>query len=241
MLVVRADTSAAIPQPWVTMSKILLVEDDQSIATPLVEWLQSDGYVVEHCSSGEDALQLLTNFKYDILVLDRGLPGTSGAEVLHKHRLAGGNTPVIFLTGDNTLDSKKQGLNSGADDYITKPFEPEELSARIRAVLRRPPTLIPDLLRIRNVEFDVRTQKVTLDGQPVSLAKREYAVLEFLMRNPNRCFSSQELLAAVWHSDSEGTEDAVRSCFKRLRKKLMSQDGDCVISTIHGAGYTIEA
>ena len=222
------------------MSKILLVEDDQTVASPLIEWLESDGYTVEHSLNGEDALQLLDNFKYDLLVLDRGLPGINGAEVLRQYRAGGGKAPIIFLTGDNTLLSKTEGFDSGADDYVTKPFEPEELSARIRAILRRPATLVPDVLAVRNVQLDARTQKVTVDGEQLSLPKLEYAALEFLMRSPNRCYSSQELLAAVWRSDSECTEDAVRSCFKRLRKKLTDKAGNCIVSTIHGAGYTIE-
>lgn len=222
------------------MSKVLLVEDDQSIAKPLVDWLRSDGFSLEWTTSAEDAMQLLTNFQYDLVVLDKHLPGMTGEEMLKKYRASGGMTPVLMLTGDSALSSKMGGLNSGADDYLTKPFEPEELAARIRAILRRPALLIPDVLQIGNLELNSRTQRVTFNGEELSLGRGEYAVLEYLMRNPNRCYSSQELLRAVWPSDSEGGEDAVRSCFKRLRKKLTDEEGNCVISTVHGAGYTIE-
>lgn len=233
--------SNLITKGWRKMPKILLVEDDAAIAGKLADWLQSDGFTVEHVVSAEDALQLLGNFQYDLIVLDKSLPGASGTEMLRKHRASGVMTPVIFLTGDAALQSKKEGLDSGADDYITKPFEPEELAARIRAVLRRPPALIPDRLKIGNVELDARTQKVTIAGELVPLSKLEYAVVELLMRNPNRCFSSQNLITAVWPSDGEATEDGVRSCIKRLRKKLTGPDGNCIISTIHGAGYIIES
>lgn len=223
------------------MSKVLIVEDDESMAKPLAEWLQSDGFSVEWATCAEDAMQLLTNFQYDLIVLDKHLPGVTGEEMLKRHRARGGMTPVLMLTGDAELSSKMSGLNSGADDYLTKPFEPEELTARIRAILRRPAILIPDVLKIGNVELNSRTRKVTLDGTALTLARGEYAVLQYLMRNPNRCFSSQELLRAVWPADSEGGEDAVRSCLKRLRKKLTDADGVCLINTIHGAGYTIES
>ncbi|HEY9731016.1 MAG TPA: response regulator transcription factor [Drouetiella sp.] len=222
------------------MSKVLLVEDDESMAKPLTEWLQSNGFRLEWTTSAEDAMQLLTNFQYDLIVLDKHLPGMSGKAMLNKYRAGGGMTPILMLTGDATLSSKMDGLDSGADDYLTKPFEPEELAARIRAILRRPAELLPDILIIGNVELNSRTQKVTLNGKELTLARGEYAVLAYLMRNPNRCFSSQELLRAVWSADSGGGEDAVRSCFKRLRKKLTDEDGNCLISTVHGAGYTIE-
>ena len=230
MLLARPEHSRPrVEQRWIIMAKILLVEDEESMAAPLMEWLESEGHTVEHVMTGEDALQLLINFKYDMIVLDRGLPG-----------LTGGTIPVIFLTGETDIHSKRDGLDSGADDYITKPFEPEELSAGIRAVLRRPAALIPDVLKIANVELNAKTQKVSLEGENIALSKKEYAVLEFLMRNPSRCFSSQELIATIWRADAEGTEDAVRSCFKRLRRKLADKDGNCIVSTIHGAGYTIE-
>jgi DNA-binding response OmpR family regulator len=193
------------------MSKILLVEDDQSVTKTLTNWLKSEGHLVEHAVSGPDAWQMLSNYKYDIIVLDRSLPAMSGIEVLKKFRSTGGTTPVIILTGDSHLSSKKEGLDSGADDYLTKPFEPEELSARIRSILRRPPGLLPTVLTIGNVTADLTTQQVMVEGQSIRLSKTEYAVLEFLMRNPNRCFSSQELLASVWPSDTDSTEEAVRT------------------------------
>lgn len=222
------------------MPKILLIEDDEAMVGPLTQWLRSEGHVVEHAASGDDALQMLNNYKYDIVVLDRGLPSLSGLDLLKQFRSAGGTTPVIFLTGDGTLASKKEGLDSGADDYLTKPFEPEELSARIRTILRRPSGLLPTNLTIGNVTVELTTQRVTVDGQFVPLSKREYAVLEFMMRNPNRCFSSQELLLAVWPSDTDSTENAVRTILKKLRRKLAPSEKDCIIGTVHGAGYMVE-
>lgn len=221
------------------MAKILLVEDDLKLLKPLTRWLAAEGYAVESASDGKDAQQMLEQFQYDIIVLDWELPSLSGIEILRTFRRNGGLTPIIFLTGQGDLQHKKEGLDSGADDYLTKPFEAEELTARIRSLLRRPQGLIPTAVRIGPVTLELGSQKVTVEGESVTLGKREFGVLEYLMRHPNRPFSSQQLMDAVWPSDSDSSEDAVRACMRVLRKKITTKSGECIVDTVHGAGYIV--
>jgi len=222
------------------MAKILLVEDDKDVSDSVLSWLQMEKYTVEHATCGEDAQQLLENYRFDLIVLDWGLPGLSGFEVLKNFRMNGGDTPVIFLTGRDDLDSKTFGLDGGADDYITKPFDMRELTARIRTRLRRPGGLLPAKISFGNVVLDPELRKVSVDAKPVRLTNKEYAVLEFLMRHPGQVFSSRAMLDAVWTSDTESSEDTVRACVKNLRRKITLEGQDCVLKTIAGSGYTVE-
>jgi two-component system response regulator PhoP len=221
------------------MAKILLVEDDTRLSDPLVRWMTVEGHQIDLMESGERALEALKSNHYDVIVLDWGLPGISGLDVVKQYRESGGLTPIIFLTGKIEVASKKVGLDAGADDYLVKPFDEEELSARIRSLMRRPQGLIPTTLAVGNLTLALNEKCVSVDGHPVKLGKKEYSVLEFLMRHPNRCFSSQELIEAVWPSDSDSTEDAVRACIRQLRIKITSKDGACIVSTVPGAGYTV--
>jgi DNA-binding response OmpR family regulator len=221
------------------LAKVLIVEDDARMSKELARWLSGDGHTVDSAATGQDALQMLTNYSFDIAVLDLGLPDMDGSEVLRKHRAAGGRTPIIILTGVHDSGSKTRGLDSGADDYVVKPYDPEELSARIRSVLRRTSNVLSDSLTIGDVTLNMRDQLVLVNNVDAQVTKREYAILEYLMRHPNRCFSSQELIDAVWPTDTESSEDAVRACMKRLRRKLAGDDQECIVTTIPGAGYTV--
>lgn len=221
------------------MAKILLVEDDPELTESLVSWLKMENYNVELANSGEDALQLLENFRYDVVILDWGLPEMPGVEVLRKYRSGGGDTPVIFLTGRDDVSSKEFGLDSGADDYLTKPFDVRELSARIRSLLRRPGGLLPSKITVGNLVLESETRRVFISGNHVRLTNKEYSVLEFLIRHPNQMFGARMLMQAVWPSDSESSEDTVRACVKNLRRKI-TVDGQCIVKTVAGAGYTIE-
>ncbi len=221
------------------MAKVLLVEDDKELSVALLSWLKLDNHSVELVESGEDALQLLENFKYDVIVLDWGLPKMNGIEVLRKYRSSGGLTPVIFLTGRDDVSSKEIGLDTGADDYLTKPFEMRELSARIRSILRRPGGLMPNKIHIGNLVIEPETRKVSVNNVPVRLTRTEYAVLEFLVRNPNKVYGAKALIQAVWPSDTESSEDTVRACVKNLRRKITASE-ECVLKTVPGSGYTIE-
>lgn len=218
---------------------MLLVEDDSDLRESLVSYLTLENHAVELITSGEDALQLLDNFKYDVIVLDWGLPGITGVEVLRKYRSKGGKTPVIFLTGRDDVYSKEIGLDTGADDYLTKPFDVRELAARIRSLLRRPGGLMPTKVTVGNLVIEPHTRKVFVDGAPVRLTNKEYLVLEFLIRHPNQVFGARALMQAVWPSDSDSAEDTVRACIKNLRRKITVGE-ECIVKTVPGSGYTVE-
>ena len=221
------------------MAKVLLIEDDAELAESLASWLKMESHMVEIAGTGEDALQLLENFKYDVIVLDWGLPKMTGVEVLRKYRSDGGLTPIIFLSGRNDLSSKEIGLDTGADDYLTKPFDMRELGARIRSLLRRPFGLMPSKITIGKIVLEPETRKVFFGETPVRLTNKEYSVLEFLVYHPNQVFGARALMQAVWPSDSESSEDTVRACVKNLRRKI-TFDNECIIKTVLGSGYTVE-
>jgi DNA-binding response OmpR family regulator len=223
------------------MAKILVVEDDIPLANILSTWLETQNYVVDMAYTGEDALQLLSNFQYDVLILDWELPGIAGINVCKIFRQKGGNTPILFLTGKTDISSKVEGLETGADDYLSKPFEYRELGARIRSLLRRPAGILDEVLTLAGLSLDVKSRTAVAFGRGVLLTPREFSLLEFLMRHPDRAFGSKALLDAVWPLDSALSEDTVRSCMRTLRKKISSDAGECAVRTIQSQGYLIES
>lgn len=223
-----------------TMTKLLLIEDDEILAEQLSKWLVEQNYLCEHAPSGEDGLQLLSAYQYDLIMLDWELPGKSGLDVCREFRKNGGITPILFLTGQGDISHKESGLDSGADDYLTKPFELRELAARIRSLLRRPVRLIAEELKLNGVKLDVQTRTVSHGENSTRLMPTECATLEFLMRHPDQTFSTKALLDAVWTSQSEASEESVRTCMKTLRFKLGKIDKKTLIKTVLGAGYSIE-
>lgn len=221
------------------MSKLLVVEDNLELAMILSTWLKAQGYVVDSVHSGEDAMQLLASFAYDLLILDWELPGIEGITVCERYRKKGGSSPILFLTGKADIDSKVTGLESGADDYLAKPFEFPELGARVKSLLRRPGGLVQNVLNVSGVSLKVDSHMAIVGDKEISLTPREFSLLEFLMRHQNKAYSSKALLDAVWPLDSALSEDTVRSCMRTLRKKI-SVGEDCIIKTVQGYGYIIE-
>jgi len=222
------------------MSKVLIVEDDRGLAKLIGDWLSSERHTSEHVEDGSEALQRLKVYDYDLVILDWNLPGTSGLEILKDYRGRGGSAPVLMLTGKGDITDKESGLDAGADDYLTKPFHPRELSARLRALLRRPQQYMDDVLKFAGLVLDRVNYKVTRDGEDIKLLPKEFALLEFLMRNPNRVFPPDVLLNKVWHTESDATVEAVTTGSKRLRKRL-GVEGQCSwIRTVHGVGYKLE-
>ncbi|HEY9787548.1 MAG TPA: response regulator transcription factor [Candidatus Obscuribacterales bacterium] len=225
------------------MAKILVVEDDVNLIFTLSEFLGSENHVVEVVKDGEEAVSRLSYFQYDLVVLDWNLPSTSvsGLDVLRQYRARGGKIPVLLLTGRSTISEKEVGLDSGADDYLTKPFHLKELAARIRALLRRPADTLPsNTLKVQNIELDPVSKKVTVNGARIHLLPRDYSLLEFFMRHPDQVFSNEALLERVWHSESEATAEALRSSLKRIRSKIM--DVDCkLIENIPKVGYRLKS
>lgn len=222
------------------MAKILVVEDDQHLAGSLEDWLMSEHHTVDVVTTGTDADERLRFYNYDLIVMDWDLPGMSGVDVCKKYRAEGGTTVVIMLTGKDTVADKTQGLDSGADDYLTKPFHPGELSARIRALLRRPREVKQSVLQVGDVTLDPANFKVTRDGKEVMLLPKEFALLEFLMRHPNEVFSTEALMERVWSSESEASPDTVRVHITKLRNKMDVDGKPSHIKTLHRMGYRFE-
>lgn len=230
----------SLAQPGVAMVKVLVVEDDEFVSGLISDCLKLDRFDVEVVASGVEASDRLRLYNYDLILLDLGLPEQSGIDVCQKYRSSGGNTPIIMLTGKRTIDDKEAGLNAGADDYLTKPFNARELIARVRAVLRRPPAVTPAKLRVADLELDPVSHEVTLGGEKLELKPKEFTLLEFFMRNPNQVFSPNDILNRVWVSESEASPQAVRTCMQRLRDKIDRDGRPSIITTVYGVGYKLE-
>jgi DNA-binding response OmpR family regulator len=219
------------------MAKILLVEDDIELLETLKIWLGNEGFELESSTDGESALAILRMSAFDVIVLDWDLPGISGLDVLKSYRKGGGEAPIIFLTGKAEIDDKEAGLDSGADDYLTKPFKVKELSARLRALLRRRRAVAEGQLCFADLKIDPGHKICWRAEEEIKLAPREFALLEFLMRRKNETFSAHELLMHVWPSDSEASDQTVRTCIKRIRQTIDQPDKASYIANTHGHGY----
>jgi|AGTN01.2.fsa_nt_gi Response regulators consisting of a CheY-like receiver domain and a winged-helix DNA-binding domain len=220
---------------------MLIVDDDVESSIALKSAIEPEGWLVELCANGLDAQQLLQNFDFDFILLDWQLPDITGPEICKQFRNSGGLTPIIFLTGRQAIEDIEHGLNSGGDDYLTKPFSVRELLARIRTVRRRELQVNQAKIRLKQLEFDPRLRIITRDGENVQLSPTESSMLEALCRKPNTYFSSLELFKAVWPSESESSEEVVRTHMKVLRRKLKLLTQDEVIQTVRGSGYLVRA
>lgn len=219
------------------MAKILIVEDDSQLAALVSRWLTKDGHVVEHTSNGGDGLQRLRFDHYDLIILDWNLPEVEGIDILKDFRSRGGVTPVLMLTGKKAIEDKLMGLGEGADDYLPKPFDGRELTARITALLRRPHTLLSSTLVAGDIEIDIKSHTAKRAGQTLNLMPKEFALLEFLLKHPGEFFQASYLLEHIWPSETDSTTEALTSCVKRLRLKLDKPGGESVIRNVRGAGY----
>jgi two-component system, OmpR family, copper resistance phosphate regulon response regulator CusR len=223
------------------MPKILLAEDDKVVAESVADALQINKYEVETVESGLAAEALLKESKFDMAILDRGLPEKDGLDILKDYRAAGGSIPILILTGKSAIEHRVEGLESGADDYLGKPFSIDELLARVRSLLRRPQPFISGEMQFGTLKIDLPKAKVSREGEEVSLLAKEVALLDFLLKNRGKYFSAGELLNRVWTSESESTEDAVRQCLVRLRKKIDRPGEDSLIKSSRNLGYMISA
>ncbi len=223
------------------MSKLLLIEDDQPLANLLKSELESAGWQVETAHNFGDGWQLLNNFQFDMVLLDWDLPDGSGLKLCREHRAKGGTTPIIFLTGKTDVDSKESGLDTGADDYITKPFDVREILARIRSVQRRPRHFLQSDLNLNGAVLDLKLGTISHSDQTLRLSPTELSILEFFFRHPNQLFSGADLFARVWASDADVKEDTVRVHMHILRKKLAPLGLKELIKTVRASGYILEA
>lgn len=222
------------------MAKILLIEDDPHLSVNIVDWLKFERHNVDHVVSGDLGLEYLKSTSYDAVILDWELPELAGIDVCRRFRFAGGKTPILFLTGRDAIQDKEKGLDAGADDYLTKPFHMRELSARLRALLRRPASFAGSVLKVGHLELDPAASRVTIEGKEMRLPKTEYALLEFFMRNTNQLMTQDSIIERVWKTDASGSPETFRQCLKRLRAKIDLPDKPSLIKNIHGVGYVME-
>jgi DNA-binding response OmpR family regulator len=223
------------------MSKILLAEDDEELAKSLTCWLTARKNTVEWVSNGRDALDYLLQVTFDAAIIDWQLPGMMGPDVCTEYRSRGGTTPVIILTGRGEIADKTKGLDSGADDYLTKPFNHEELAARLRAITRRPAAVSPPVFCADHLRLDTATGRVYSLGEFVDLNGKEYMLLEFFMRHPNQLFSPEKLIEKVWPTDTEILGSSIKTYVKRIRAKIDLPDRPSLIKSVYGMGYIFEA
>ncbi|MDP6707034.1 MAG: response regulator transcription factor [Alphaproteobacteria bacterium] len=217
--------------------RILVVEDDQRIARDVVDTLTSAGYVADHESDGEEAWFKGDTEDYGAIVLDLGLPGMDGLAILKKWRANGRTAPILVLSARGTWSERVEGIDAGADDYLTKPFEMDELLARLRAVIRRSAGHAEPAIAIGEVVLDPRQMRVTLAGVPKSLSPQEYRLLAYLMLHAGRVVPQQELAEQLHGAYDARESNAVEVLVGRVRRKL----GVDLIQTRRGFGYVIEA
>ncbi len=220
--------------------RLLIVEDDKKVGAFLERGLKEENYAVDVCRNGPDALYLAQVNPYDVIILDIMLPGKDGFSVCRELRESGVLTPIIMLTAKDALDDKVQGLTVGADDYLTKPFSFEELLARIRALLRRSQDYKTKALHVGDLEMDPVRRLVTRGGQKIVLTGKEYALLEYLMRNQGRVLSQSMIIEHVWDMDYEGASNIVNVYINHLRRKIDRDHPVKLIKTVRGHGYQID-
>jgi len=224
------------------MSKILVVDDDADLLKTIRQYLEFEHYTVESSSTGLDALHRLRAYSYDLIVMDWQLPDLTGVEICRQLRQAQKHTPVLMMTGNLEIEEKEVAFDSGVDDYLTKPFSLKELSARVRAILRRGPLVnVEDEMSAGGVTVDMRTFRVYCEGTEIKLIKKEFAILELLMRNKGQIFSPEQIVSRVWHADEDAAPSVVRGHIKNLRKKLETCGKESLIHTVHGFGYKLDA
>ncbi|MDW4500371.1 response regulator transcription factor [Sulfitobacter sp. D35] len=221
--------------------KLLVVEDDATTGAYIARGLREEGQTVDLVEDGREALFQATEGNYDVMIVDRMLPGLDGLTLVKTLRGAGNQTPVLFLTSLGSVDDRIGGLNAGGDDYLVKPFAFGELSARVAALARRPQAMEQEtVLHCGPLEMNLITRKVTRDGREIDLLPREFALLEHLMRRKGRVQTRTMLLEAVWDISFDPMTNVVETHVSRLRAKVDKPFDSDLIQTVRGAGYKIE-
>lgn len=220
------------------MARILLVEDDPALARGMAAMLRSKNHAVDVCDCGEDALESALSEPYALIALDLGLPDIDGIEVLRRLRMRGSKTPVLILTARDAVADRITGLDQGADDYMLKPFDPSEMEARVRALLRRSAGEASPLITVGALVIDPARATASLNGEPLSLRRRELAVLERLAVRPGKLVSKEQLTGEVFGYSDPVAPNAVEVYIARLRRKL--EPGGPEIRTVRGLGYLLD-
>jgi DNA-binding response OmpR family regulator len=219
--------------------RILLIEDDQTLAQVLSKYLIAQHYTVDLANNGQAGWELAKAFEYDVILLDVMLPQLDGISFCKQLRKQGDRTPILMLTAYDSSTDKIAGLDAGADDYVVKPYDFDELLARIRALLRRGNSALPPTIEWGNIRLDPSICEVTYNEQLLRITSKEYAILELFLRNTHRIFSSNALLDRLWSFDEPPLKNAVRAHIKSLRRKLREVGGEDLIETVYGLGYRL--
>jgi two-component system response regulator PhoP len=219
--------------------RILLLEDETLLRNQLQELLQQEGYIVDASGNGEEGLYLGNEYPVDAGIIDIGLPGISGLEVIQKLRTNNRNFPILILTARGRWQEKVEGLEAGADDYLTKPFEVQELLARLRAILRRSSGHATSIIHNGPIALDSSAQTVTVNNQPVELTSYEYKVLEYMTLHTGKVISKSELTDHIYAQDHDRDSNVIEVFIKRLRNKLDPDQNIQPIETLRGRGYRL--
>ncbi len=221
--------------------RLLLIEDDEELCEAVAVHLKKEGYELDICHNGDEVSYYLTGFIHDVIILDRMLPGIDGLTILKNIRKDGIATPVIMVTAMNGINDRIDGLDKGADDYLVKPFEVQELQARIRALLRRPRKMeSPGILNFSDMGLNTHTYVAACGGNSVSLSKREGALLEFFLLHKEQILTREQILNRVWGPDCFVEDGNIDNYIFFLRRRLKALDSKVGIKTVHGIGYRLE-
>lgn len=219
--------------------RILVIEDDQSLNRIVSKHLREEGYAVDSCTRGDDGLDYIEGTAYDLIVLDWMLPGLDGISLLRQARACGCLSPVLLLTARDAVDDRVTGLDAGADDYLVKPFAFDELLARVRALLRRRGMVKQSRLVLDDLTLDTATHSVSRAGQKIALTSREYALLEYLLRNQGIVLTRSKIADHVWNYDFDYDSNIVDVYIRYLRKKIDRDFAHPLIHTVRGFGYVM--
>ena len=220
--------------------RILVVEDELDLQEAIAEGLRIDGYAVDTCGDGNEAYELLYIEKYDLEILDLNLPGMDGLDVLETIRKENPELKVLILSARSSVSDKVKGLDLGANDYLAKPFDFEELEARIRSLLRRKFVQESTMIQCDKIQIDLSARKANVSGKELALTKKEFSLLEYFMMNLNRVISQEELIDHVWDAEADSFSGAVRVHIASLRKKIKAELGFDPIITRIGEGYLLQ-
>ena len=220
--------------------RVLLIEDDVTITRLLKEGLEDESYAVDVVNDGSEGYRTAAADDYDVIILDIMLPGMNGYEVCRALRNDGNKTPILMLTARDTERDIVEGLDTGADDYLAKPFSFDVLLARIRALLRRPNEKLEEILQVGDLKLDPSSKKVTRASQEINLTAKEYGVLEYLMRNKGKVLSKEQIISHVWDFDADVLPNNVELFIMFLRRKIDKPFKSKLIHTVSGFGYKLE-
>lgn len=221
--------------------KILYAEDERAMSDAVAEILRHKNYIVDTVYDGEEAMEYIMSEKYDGVILDVMMPKISGIDVLCTMRQMGMSTPVMLLTAKGEVSDKVEGLNAGADDYLAKPFAMPELIARVGALVRRSGEIVPDELSLGNITLNRSSYELSSESGAIRLSKKEYLMMEMLLKSKDRPISTENFMTRIWGYDSEAEINIVWVYISYLRKKLSALNADIQISALRGRGYVLEA